>query len=142
LNTKCYGLKFDKTEECRGCQYREWCEEAADLPLIGRLKAFTNTVDTSTEEIAAIDDETKDVAVYTASEMATVIRWCLTVRTIKGSDLQLVIMKLLEPGISLAEIGKRRGISRQGVMQRINVVLRQFPELTTVLRNRSKRRRG
>ena len=89
-----------------------------------------------------IDDAAKDLPVYTASEMATVIRWCLTVRTIKGSDLQVVIMKLLEPGISLAEIGKRRGISRQGVMQRINVVLRQFPELTSVLRNRSKRRRG
>lgn len=139
---KCYGKKFDKLPECRDCRYREWCEDAEDLPLIGRLKGFSNTTDVSTEEGAAAASAERDRAVYTAAEMAVVLRWCLTVREIKGSDLQIILTKLTEPGISLAEIGARRGICRQGVQDRINRILRQFPELSGVLRNRSKRRGG
>ena len=138
---KCYGKKFGKLDECGGCAYRKWCREAANLPLIGRMKEFTNTVDVSTEN-AVIGDAQGEEPVYTVSDMALVLRWALTVRKMRGSDIQIVLAKLREPGVSLAEIGRRRGMGRMGVLHRVREILRQFPELTGVLRNHPRRKRS
>lgn len=138
---KCYGKKYNKLEECGGCAYRKWCREAADLPLIGRMKEFTNTVDVSTEDAARLAAE-PEKPVYTVSDMAAVLRWALTVRKMSGGDLQIVLTKLQMPGISLAEIGRRRGMTRMGVLHRVEAILKEYPELTGVLRNHPKRKRS
>lgn len=137
---KCYGKEFNKREDCRACEYREWCKEAADLPLIGRMKEFTNTVDVSTEDAALRDEPEKPV--YTVTDMAMVLRWALSVRRMRGSDLQIVLTKLYMPGISLAEIGRRRGMTRMGVLHRVEAILKEYPELTGILRNHPKRKRS
>lgn len=140
MSLRCYGKKFGQREECRDCQYRKWCRDAADLPLIGRMKEFKNTVDVSTEDVA-IGDKAEELPVYTVTDMAMVLRWALTVRQIGGGDLQIILTKLNMPGMSLAEIGKRRGMSRMGVLHRVEAILKQFPELDGVLRNHPRRRK-
>lgn len=125
--------------DCPKCKYRRWCREAVDLPLIGRMKEFTNTVDVSTESLSTTEPER---AIYTVSDMVAVLRWALTVRKMRGSDIQIVLAKLREPGVSLAEIGRRRGMSRMGVLHRVEAILKEFPELTGVLRNHPRRKRS
>ena len=139
MSLRCYGKEYNRRNDCGGCSYREWCKDAADLPLIGRMKEFRNTVDVSTEDVALIAAE-PEKPVYTVSDMAAVLRWALTVRKMSGGDLQIVLTKLQMPGISLAEIGKRRGMSRMGVLHRVEAILKEFPELTGVLRNHPRRK--
>jgi len=137
---QCYGHFRQGDPECASCQYARWCRDAGDPPLAGGVdfEKVSNVEDAITIEDAPLVDEPETES---DSELhVTSGEWMALVRRILEIDDKrirtILRLKLENPNISLAEIGRYFGITKQMVDKEIDFACHWMPELSIVLRNR------
>ena len=128
----CYGRKFDRLEECTQCEFREYCRTASDPPLLSHI----NADDLPLKAKSASDPEEDDSGElrYTSSQMVEVIR--LLIELSDDRIREIIRLKLSDPDISLADIGRKFNISKQAVDKEIKLAIEFCPALAVVLTNR------
>ena len=130
----CYSNYTENKEECKKCKYKSYCMESADIPLIinnrGR-KLYENKIQlTPIERVKAFNSDKKE---FSKAEMLELIAFMVS---LDETTIELLSEKLNDPTISIAELGKRRNITRQGVHKYIKQRCEQHPELAVIFQNK------
>lgn len=141
---KCYSRFNPASESCSACEFAAYCRDAKDPPLISHtpfekiknLECFSQS-----QTVEPLDDNCPfDDNTPTTSKQFSPAQWMTLVRRILEIDdariRKIVRLKLENPDISLAEIGRHFLISKQAVDKEIAFACRQMPELSVILRNR------
>lgn len=130
----CYSNYTENKEECKKCKYKSYCMDSADIPLIinnrGR-KLYENKIQlTPIERVKAFNSDKKE---FSKAEMLELIAFMVS---LDETTIELLSEKLNDPTISIAELGKRRNITRQGVHKYIKQRCEQHPELAVIFQNK------
>jgi|GEM_PF-5828175 predicted DNA-binding protein YlxM (UPF0122 family) len=135
---ECYG-SYDKNhkfnpEKCASCELAEWCKDAGDISLSHQIsydKANYGISSTGRPDDPA-DPEHK--------EKERDAMWMALFRLVLEIDdyriRTIIRLKIQDPDISLAQIAKRFGVTKQAIGKDIQRVVDQFPELGVILCNR------
>lgn len=128
----CYGHFRKDDAKCAKCELCEYCRDAGDPPLSGNV---------SYDRVLNIEEAitTGDVSPVSRVEFSSG-HWMALIRRILEIDDKrirtILRLKIEDPNISLSQIGKHFGVTKQMVNKEISSACRQMPELTVVLRNR------
>lgn len=134
---KCYGRYYNRLEECRKCECRKFCAEAADIPLLPRersvqsesVEELTDTLPLPGEteqETAPVPDDRR----YTRQDLLEVIGFMVRLDL---STLEFLDEKFAHPEFGYSDLARRRNISRQAVHKFIRQRCSKIPELESVL---------
>ena len=132
--TNCYGIYFDKLQECRSCSARRHCGKAGDPPPLS-----TNPLPDELNERILTKyrrptgnryQHAEQDRRYSRADLLEVITFmaALDIRS-----LELITRKLTEPDLNLSDLAERRGVSRQAVHKMVRQRLERIPELAAVL---------
>ncbi len=140
---ECYGMRFGRLPECPGCEYREYCKDAGDPPLLSNDAGGFDM-----DRIAAIPQEPPQrlTKKYTTADMARILRFFLDIDAYAQTCRkkwkmatrmrEILFFKITNPDISLRRLGEKYGISKQAVSMGMNRIIKQIPELEPIFRNR------
>ena len=133
---KCYGRYFDRLQDCRKCQYRKFCADAGDVPLLPRERSVQAD---SVDELAAAGPLPFDMnstpppaeeRKYTRQELLEVIGFMVRLDL---STLEFLGEKIAHPEFGYADLARKRNISRQAVHKFIRQRCKKIPELESIL---------
>jgi hypothetical protein len=131
---ECYGIEYDKLENCRHCECRKWCRTAADPePLYKKVLPLAPWYNMETAVPAEDPDE--PVPEYSRQDMLEVI---VLMMSLDLQTLDMLEQKINNPSVTFAEMGKRKKVSRQAVHNFISKKCLEVPELKAVFKNRKK----
>lgn len=130
---ECYGTKYGKLEKCSSCEMAQWCRDAGDIPL-SHQTSYDEAYMAPTHDDPTNRLETADTPEVPTGQWMEVLRRILE---IDDRECRLILrLKIENPDISLAALGRRFGITKQAVDKRIRRICAVFPELRVILRNR------
>lgn len=138
----CYSHYSSTKEECKVCEYVAWCKDAAN-PSVGNHINYDNVefaedVATTAEDavIDAIEPTVPRSArpIYTADHLRALAQTLLAIedRVIR----ELLMTKTSNPDITLSQIARRHGVSKQMIHKRIASAIALWPALEVILCNR------
>ena len=135
----CYSKYSENKSECQTCKYQSYCKESSDIPLLinnrGK-KLYDNKIQlTPIERVKAFNSDKKE---FSKAEMLELIAFMVS---LDETTIELLSEKLNDPTISIAELGKRRKITRQGVHKYIKQRCEQHPELAVIFQNKQNKHR-
>ncbi len=138
---KCYGIEYQKKQNCINCKLSQWCKDAADIPYAIRggveLEVAANLIDHSTPpaimESSSKKPEKKE---YTRSDLLEIISFMLSM---DEKTLELLDEKIRDPDVRFSDLARKRQVSRQAIHKQVLKKCRQIPELELILRNRRKK---
>lgn len=136
MELSCYGKKYGRLDQCRVCGYVDYCRTAKDCAPINAGNyddfAFSESVaDRHTPEPLEIEEEPKE---FTCSQVCDILRRMIELEDAKIRDI--LRLKLSDPDISIAAIGRKYGVSKQAIHNYMKRAIAYCPELAVVLCNR------
>ncbi|MBQ9789239.1 MAG: hypothetical protein IJW31_06570 [Lentisphaeria bacterium] len=135
----CYAQYSENKAECKNCKYLNYCKDSLDIPLLinsrGK-KLYDNKIQAT--PIARAKAFNSDKKEFSKAEMLELIAFMVS---LDETTIELLSEKLNDPTISIAELGKRRKITRQGVHKYIKQRCEQHPELAVIFQNKQNKHR-
>ena len=142
LNTSlrgCYGKKFDKLPDCRGCDARKWCAKSLDpYRISGATGLFYEDFILPLSYNEDFNFDTKnpdDVPRYSRNDMIRLIGFIFS---LDFKMFEIIGMILEDPSLTLGDIAKIKNKTRQGVYALFKRRLRTHPEIEAVIKVKKK----
>ncbi len=126
----CYGNFKEGNPKCAACEHLTWCKDAGDPPLSGGA---------GYDKVSNIESIVAPAKAESADNFGSG-HWMALIRRILELDDKrirtIIRLKIENPDISLAEIGRKFGITKQAIDKEIDFACSYMPELAIILRNR------
>lgn len=133
----CYSQYHVNKDECRSCELLAYCKDSTEsVPSLISNRAKKIPIDELAKPVPLKINNSGSKKLYTQQEMMELIAFLVAM---DEKTLSVLSEKIQNPAISLADIGRKRNISRQAIHKLIKKRCEQIPELASVFNRKNEK---
>lgn len=127
MELSCYGKKYGRLDQCRVCEYVEYCRTAKD-PDTNKRVSHSVRLDKGEYFIEQNDFTTSDKSAHAFASMLTYLI------SLDDTTASMICEVIDNPNIRQAQLAKKRGVSRQRINTTLLHICRSHPELKSLFK--------
>lgn len=133
----CYSHYHNNKEECAACELRDYCKESTEtMPSMLCNRARNIPTDEIPKPLPVPPRRSKKEKVYSQYDMLEMITFIVAM---DERTLAILAEKIQFPGISLADIGRKKNLTRQAIHKLLKTRCKQIPELAAVFNRQNEK---
>ena len=133
----CYSQYHVNKEECRSCELLAYCKDSTEsMPSLISNRAKKIPTDEIAKPLPLQPGDRNSKKLYTHYEMLELIAFLVAM---DEKTLSILSEKIQNPAISLADIGRKKNITRQAIHKLVKKRCEQIPELASVFNRKNEK---
>ena len=133
----CYSRYNHNKEECLKCELRDYCKDSTEsMPSMLSNRARRIPTDELPKPIPLSPQNNRKEKLYSQYDMLEMITFIVAM---DEKTLAILAEKIKSPDISLADIGRKKNLTRQAIHKFIKKRCQEIPELAAVFNRRNEK---
>lgn len=133
----CYSHYNIRKEECQNCELRDYCKESTeDLPSLLSNRARKIPIEEIPKPLPIPKNYQHKEKKYSRRDMLELITFIVAM---DEKTLEILAEKIQSPEISLADIGRKKNLTRQAIHKYIKNRCKEIPELAAVFNRQNEK---
>ena len=133
----CYSQYHHNKEECRNCELKDYCKDSTEsMPSMISNRARRIPVDNLPKPLPIPPKNNRKEKLYSQYDMLEMITFIVAM---DEKTLAILAEKIKSPDISLADIGRKKNLTRQAIHKFIKKRCLEIPELAAFFNRRNEK---
>ncbi len=133
----CYSHYNICKEECKNCELRDYCKESTEEnPSLLSSRARKIPIEEIPKPLPIPAKHTEKEKIYSRRDMLELITFIVAM---DEKTLEILAEKIKVPEISLADIGRKKNLTRQAIHKYIKNRCKEIPELAAVFNRQNEK---